>query len=136
MLNSCIMNPKVGPLGSHSCYCCDALWAPRHQTSKVCTQPSVASFAVFFPLQHHICILEVTTEQCRNLTTRLRIVPLCSTIQLSSLSGWPRRSTDEGTMQVDLVPLAVNFASRVGPCAGMFKHFLCVTNHLPSICGA
>ena len=49
MLNSCIVNPKVGLLSSHSCYCCDALWAPRHQASKVCTQSSVASFAVFFP---------------------------------------------------------------------------------------
>ena len=39
-------NPKVGPLSSHSF---DALWIPRHQTSKVRTHSSVASFAVFFP---------------------------------------------------------------------------------------
>ena len=37
MLNSCVENPKVGPLSSHSCNCSDALWAPRHQASKVRT---------------------------------------------------------------------------------------------------
>ena len=42
MLNCCIVNPKVGPLSSHNCNCA------LHQASKVCTHPSVASFAAFF----------------------------------------------------------------------------------------
>ena len=49
ILNSCVVNLNVGPLSSHSCDCSDALWAPWHQASKVCTHPSMVSFAVFFP---------------------------------------------------------------------------------------
>ena len=45
----CVVNPKVGLLSSHSCDCSDALWAPRHQASKVCTHPSVVSFTAFLP---------------------------------------------------------------------------------------
>ena len=56
------------------------------------------------PLQCEIHMLAVTTECCGNLATRLRVGPLCSMIWLSLLSGWPRRSTDEPTMQVDSVP--------------------------------
>ena len=43
------LNPKVGLLSSHSCSCSDALWATRHQASKVRTHPSMASFAALFP---------------------------------------------------------------------------------------
>ena len=53
-------------------------------------------------LQHDIRVLQAMTERCENLATRLRVGPLCSTIQLSPLSGWPQ-STDEVTMLVDSV---------------------------------
>ena len=79
-------------------------------------------------LQHKICVLQVMTERCGNLATRLRVGLLCSMIQLSLLSGWPRQSMDEATMQVDLVPLTANFASGVDPCAGI-KLFLRLTAH-------
>ena len=81
------------------------------------------------PLQHKIHEMQVTTEHCRKLATRLWFSPLCSTIQLSPLLGWPRQSMDETTMWY---PLAANFTSRAGPCTGIvepFKHFLCVTTH-------
>ena len=88
MLNSCVVNPKVGPL---SCDCSDA---PRHQASKTPVRGLVRSVP---SLQHEICVLQATTERCGNLATRLRVGQLCSTIQLPSLSGWPRRSTDEAS---------------------------------------
>ena len=51
-----------------------------------------------------ILILEVMTERCENLASRLRVGLLCSMIQLSPLSGRPQQITDELTMQVDSVP--------------------------------
>ena len=76
------------------------------------------------PLQHEIRMLQAATERCGNLATRLRVGPLCNTIQLSPLSGWPRRITDEPMMQVDS-PMAANFTSGVDSCVGIvepFKH--------------
>ena len=128
MLKFCIVNPKVGPLSSHSCNCSGALWTPRHQASKVRTHPSVASFTAFFPCSTKFAY-QATTECCGNLATRLQVSQLCSTTQLSPLSGWPLRSTDEATMRYTL---AANFASGVGPCTGIvepFKHLLRVTTH-------
>ena len=80
-------------------------------------------------LQHEICVLQATTKHCGNLATRLQVGLLCSMTQLSPLSGWPRRSTDEAMMRYTL---AANFASGMGPCMGIvepFKHLLCVTAH-------
>ena len=95
MLNSCVVNPKVDPLSSHSS---DELWAPRHQ---VRTHLSAA----FLPCNTKLAYcMQATTERCGNLATRLRVGPLCCTIQPSPLSAWPRRSTDEPTMQVDSPP--------------------------------
>ena len=68
--NSCIVNPTVGPLSSHSS---DALWAPRHQ---VHTHLSVAWFAALLPCSTKIRVLQATTERCGNLATRLRVGPL------------------------------------------------------------
>ena len=79
MLNSHVVNPKVGPLSSHSCNCSDALWTIRHQVPKVHTHPSVASFATFFP------VLQATTEHCGNLATRLRVSPLCHNTAFSTV---------------------------------------------------
>ena len=84
------------------------------------------------PPQHEIRVLQATTERCGNLAMRLQVSLLCSTIQLSPLSGWPRQITDKPTMQVDLVPMAANFASEMGPCVLIvepFKHVLLVTAH-------
>ena len=53
------------------------------------------------PLQHEICVVQVTTKHCENLAMRLRV---CSTIQLSPLLSWPQRFMDKLTMQVDSVP--------------------------------
>ena len=88
---------------SHSCDCSDALWVPWHQASKICTHIRGLVRSVL-PLQHEICVLQATTECCGNLATRVRVGPLYSTIQLSSLSGWPQQITDKLTMQVNLVP--------------------------------
>ena len=82
-------------------------------------------------LQHEIRALQATTECCGNLATRLRVGPLCSTMKLSPLSGWPRWIVDKPTMQVDLVPWQLT--SGVGPCMGIvepFNHVLCVTAQL------
>ena len=54
MLNSCVVNPKVARSAEFTyiaaivlmCFGCHDI---RHQTSKVGTHPSVASFAAFFP---------------------------------------------------------------------------------------
>ena len=81
-------------------------------------------------LQYEICILQATNAS-EGLAVRLWVGPLSSTIQLSSLSGWPQRSTGEATMQVDSVHQAANFAW-VGACAVIvesFKHLLRVTAH-------
>ena len=125
MLNSHVVNPKVGPLSSHSCNCSDAFWTTRHQVPKVRTHPSVATFATFFP------ILQATTEHCGNLATRLRVGPLChdtafSTVGLASTNH--RRTINASPFS----PMAANFASRVGPCMGIvepFKQVLRVTTH-------
>ena len=129
ILNSCVVNLNVGPLSSHSCDCSDALWAPWHQASKVCTHSVHGLVCSVLPLQHEIHVLQVMTECCRNLATRLWVGPLCSTIQLSPLSGWPRRSTDEVTMRYTL---EANFVSGVDLCMEIiesFKQLLCATAH-------
>ena len=125
MLNSRVVNPKVGPLSSHSCNCSDAFWTTRHQVPKVHTHPSVASFATFFP------ILQATTEHCGNLATRLRVSPLCHDTAFSTvgLALTNHGCTNDAS---PFSPLAANLASRVGPCMGIvepFKRVLCVTAH-------
>ena len=85
------------------------------------------------PLQHGIRVLQVTTERCGNLATRLRVGPLCSMMQPSPLLDWPQRITDEPTMQVHSVPWQLT--SHPGwalPCIWVvkpFKRVLCVTTH-------
>ena len=121
MLNFC-------PLSSHNCDCCDGLWVPRHQASKVHTQLSWPHLLRSSP----ICVLQATTVRCRNLAVRLQVGTLCTMIQLSLMSGWPQQSTDEATILVYLVPLAAIFAFGVGPCMGIvepFKLVLVVTAH-------
>ena len=122
----CIVNPKVSPLSSYSCNCSDALWAPQYHTFR-------GIIHSVLPLQHKIHVLQATTECCGNLATSyIWIGPCCTTLQLSPRSGWPQQSTDEVTMQVDMVPPPANFTSRVGPCRGMvepFKHLLCATTY-------
>ena len=90
MLNSCALNSKVDPLSSHSCDC-----ALDATTSGIKGWHTLVHGLVrsVLSLQHEICVLQVTTERCRNLATRLQVSQLCSMIQLSPLSGWPRQST-------------------------------------------
>ena len=94
MLNPGVMNPKVGPLR--------LFWGTFEATTSGSHTPVHGLVRSILPLQHEICVLQATTGCCRNLATKLRVGPLCSTLQLSPLSGWPRRSTNEATMQVDL----------------------------------
>ena len=122
MLNSCIVNPKVGLLSSHSCDCSGALWTPWHQVSKVCTHHFVALFVVFF-----LCSTKFV--YCKWRLNAAETWQQGYKSQLSPLSGWPQRSMDETTIRYTL---AANFASGVGPCTGIvesFKHLLCVTAH-------
>ena len=95
----------------------------RHQSLHTPIHGLVCSI---LSLQDEISVLQAMTESCGNLATRLQVSQLCSTIQLSPLSGWPRRSTDEATMRY---PLAVNFTSGVGPCTEIVEHLLHVTAH-------
>ena len=67
-----------------------AFWMPQHQASKVCTHLSVASFAAIFPCS---TIFAYCKRQLNGAETWQR-GQLCSTIQLSPLSGWPRWSDD------------------------------------------
>ena len=90
MLNSCVLNPKVDLLSSHSCDC--ALDAMTSGFKGLHT-PIRGLVRSVLSLQHKIYVLQVRTERCRNLAMGLRVGQLCSTIQLSPLSGWPRRST-------------------------------------------
>ena len=126
MLNSCVVNPKVGLLSSHCCNCSDAFLTPRYQASKVHTHDLIRSI---LPLWHKIRLLQVTTGCCGNLATRLQVGPLSSMIRLSSLSGWPQQST----MKVNSIPWQLT--SHLGwalACTGIveaFKHLLHVTTH-------
>ena len=106
MLNSHVVNPKVGPLSSHSCNCSDAFWTTRHQVPKVRTHPSVASFATFFPI---------------NLATRLRVGPLCHDTAFSTV-GLALTNHGRTNNASPFSPMAANFASRVGPCMGIVLH--------------
>ena len=104
MLNSHVVNPKVQwahiaaivlmHFGHHDI---------RHQRfAHTCPWPRSQRS----PLQHE---LQATTERCGNLATRLRVGPLCSTIYLFPLSGWPRQITDKPTMQVHFLNQLSNF---------------------------
>ena len=92
----------------------------------------MASFTVFFPCGMKFAYCKRWPECCGNLAMKLQVCLLCSTIQLSPLSGWPRWRTDKARYKSIRDPLAANFASRVGLCARIvetFKHLLCVTTH-------
>ena len=95
------------------------------------TNLSEASFACsVLPLQHKIWVLQATTECCGTLQQGYELVHFVAvTIQLSLLLGWPWRNTDEATMQVNLVPLAGNFASGVGRYAELVELLLWITTH-------
>ena len=83
-------------------------------------------------LQHEIRVLQAKTGCCGNLATRLRVGPLCSTIQLSPLSSWPQQSTDKATMQVNSVPSGSWLCIWHGPLhrdREPFKHLLHATAH-------
>ena len=84
MLNSCIWNPKIDQQSSHSCYCTLDATTSGIKGSHTPVHGLVRSV---LSLQHEICVLQVMTECCGNLATRLRVGRLCSTIQLSPLSG-------------------------------------------------
>ena len=83
------------------------------------------------PLQHEIHILQVTTECCGNLATRLRVGHLCSTIQLSPCrAGLGEYGLTDNASPFS--PTAANFTFEVGPCVGIvepFKWVLRVTAH-------
>ena len=94
--------PEVGPLSPQL----QLFWCTLGDTTsgiKGSYTPVRGLVCSILRLQHEICILQVTTECCGNLATRLQVGPLCSTIQLSPLSGWPQWITDEPTMQVHSV---------------------------------
>ena len=82
------------------------------------------------PLQHEIRVLQAMTECCVNLAMRLRVGPLCSTIQLSPV-GLPSTKHRRSNKLIQY-SLAANFASWVGLGAGIvepFKHLLHATTH-------
>ena len=94
--------PEVGPLSPQL----QLFWCTLGDTTsgiKGSYTPVRGLLCSVLRLQHEICVLQVTTERCGNLATRLQVGPLCSTIQLSPLSGWPRWITDEPTIQVHSV---------------------------------
>ena len=130
ILNSCVVNLNVAPLSSHSCDCSDALWAPWHQASKVCTHPSMASFAAFFPCSMKFMYCKWWLNVAETWQRGYKSVHFAAQIQLSPLSGWPRWSTDEVTMRYTLE--ASNFVSGVDLCMEIiesFKQLLCATAH-------
>ena len=92
MLNSCVVNLKVRPLSSHSCDCVLDATTSGIKGSHTPIHGLVRSI---LSLQHDNCILQAMTELSGNLATRLQVGQLCSMIQLSPLSGWPRRSTKQ-----------------------------------------
>ena len=123
MLNPCVVNPKVGPLSSHSCHCSDALRRHdiRHQR-----------FAHTRAVRGLVCsILQATTERCGNLAMRLRVGPLCSAISfLHCRAGLDESRTNRLCKSIQ--SHAANFACGVGPCVGIvepFKRVLRVTPH-------
>ena len=77
-----------------TCTCsCDCALGATTSGIKVLHTPLHGLVRSVLSLQHEICILQAMTERCGNLATRLWVCQLCSTIQLSPLSGWLRRST-------------------------------------------
>ena len=58
----------------------DAFWVPWHQASEGLHTLVRGLVRSVLPLQHKIHVLQVTTERCRNLATRLWVGPLCSMI--------------------------------------------------------
>ena len=115
MLNSCILNPKVDPLSSHSCYCALDATTSGIKGSHTPVRGFICSV---LSLQHESCVLQAMTERCGNFATRLQV----GQHEAQSMKL-------EVTMQYTL---AVNFASGVGPCTGIFepfKHLLRVTAH-------
>ena len=134
MLKFYVVNPKVGPLRSHSCDWSVALTLGATTSDIKGSHTSIRSLVCsVLPLQHKICVFQVTTKHCGNLAMRLRVSSLCNTIQLSLLSGCLRWSTDERRCKSISYPLAANFAFGVAPCSGIvepFKLFLRVTAHL------
>ena len=110
-----------------TCTCsCDCALGATTSGIKVSHTPLHGLVRSVLSLQHEICILQAMTKRCRNLATRLRVGQLCSTIQLSPRLALTKQ---EVTMRYTL---AVYFASRVGPCTGIFEPFkdlFCVTVH-------
>ena len=127
MLNSCIVNSKVGPLSSHSCDCSDALWAPWHQASKVCTHPSVASFTVFFPCSMKFPYCKWRPKAAETQQWGYEFVARYSFLRCQA--GLDETQTKRQCKPIRY-PLVANFASGVSHCMGIvdpFKHHLCPT---------
>ena len=125
MLNSCVVNLKVGSLSSHSCNSSGALWTPQHQASKVCTHPSVALFAAFFPCNMKFIYCKQRLNSAETWQWGYESVSFVARHSFLHCQA----GTDEVTMRYTL---AANFASGMGPCTGIvepFKHLLRVTAH-------
>ena len=129
MLKFCIVNLKVGPLSSHSCDCFDALWAPRHKASKICTShtPIHGLIHSVLPLQHKR--QPNTAETWQQGYETVRFVAWYSFL-------YCRAVLDEARLKQRCkwiwYTLVANFASRVSPCAEIvepFKLLLHVTAH-------
>ena len=138
MLKLCVVNLMVGPV--HWAHMLWLFWCTLGtMTSGIKgsqTHLSEASFAVFFPCSTKFGYCKQWPNAAEPWQQGYELVHFVAvTIQLSLLLGWPRWNTDEAMMQVNLVPLAGNFAFGVGHYAGLVEPFKS-SNHQPAILGA
>ena len=132
MLNSCIVNPKVGPLSSHSCDCSDANWTPQHQASKVRTHLSVALFAVFFPCSTKFTYCKQQPNDAETWQWGYKLVCFVAWYSFLYCRAGLNEARKKRRCKSIWYPLAANFTSGVGPYTGIvepFKLILCVTTH-------
>ena len=108
-----------------SCDCSGALWVPRHQASKVCTNLSIASFPVFFPWSSRTA---VTTDCCGNLDTRLQVQYSFLHCQI----GLNKARAKRWCKSIRYL-LEANFASEMGPCTGQLNHLRISSMQLPTL---
>ena len=128
----CVVTPKVGPLSSHSCYCSDALWAPRHQTSKVRTYPSVFSFAAFLPCSTRFAYSKRWPNAAETWQRGYESVRFVARYSFLYCRAGLDKTWTKWQCKSIWYLLAANFAFGVGFSTGKvepFKLFLCVTSH-------
>ena len=108
MLNSCILNPKVDPLRSHSCYCALDATASGIKGSHTPISDLVRRV---LSLQHEICVLQAMTERCETWQQGYESISFVA--RYSFLNRWA--GLNEARCDT------IYFASRVGPCMGIVE---------------